>query len=139
MAKGQMPTTTATQTTPPSPKRNGNGQWVAGSSGNPLGRPKGKKNEITDLKQDLEIALRQNMSADKIKTIIEAMYDKALEGNVGAAKLILDKVLSNARETEDNHESSGGLKIVIENAQLDVLQNTPNVIDVTPTEVDTHE
>lgn len=139
MGKGQTQTTTATQTTPPSPKRNGNGQWLAGSSGNPLGRPKGKKNEITDLKQDLEIALRQHMSADKIKTIIEAMYDKALEGNVGAAKLILDKVLSNARETEDTQESSGGLKIVIENAQLDVLQNTPNVIDVTPTEVDTHE
>jgi hypothetical protein len=114
------------------------GRFVAGTSGNPLGRPKGKKNEITELKQDLEIALRSRMDPDKINTIVQAMYDKALEGNVGAAKLILDKVLSNAREAEDVHDVSEGLKIIIENANIDIgsgENKPPNVIDVTPTEV----
>lgn len=115
------------------------GTFLPGTSGNLKGRPKGKKNEITELKQDLEIAIRKNLSNTDISAIVQSMLMKALEGNVGAAKLILDKVLSNAREAEDVQDTSGGLKIIIENATLDFLKDQPNVIDVTPTEVCTNE
>ena len=135
----QTPTTTDTPTDSV-PERAENGRWLKGSSGNLNGRPKGRKNVITELKQDLEIALRENLTVDEVQKVVAAMLVKALEGNVGAAKLILDKVMSNAREAEDVQDSSGGLKIIIENAQLDVLNGTTqNVIDVTPTEVETHE
>lgn len=131
-----MPESQALKETPELPATRGeDGKFLPGVSGNPRGRPKGKKNEITELKQDLEIAVRKNITSAKVKSIVEAMIDKALEGNVGAAKLVLDKVLSNARESEDIQDSSGGLKIIIENATLDVLQQNNRVIDVTAEEV----
>lgn len=109
--------------------RDKGGRFVTGQSGNPNGRPKGKKNHITNLKQDLEIAVRENMSPERVKAVVDAMFAAALEGNVGAGKLILDKVLSNARDSEDEKESNTGLKIIIERANLDILQQTSNVID----------
>lgn len=121
------------------PQRDAQGRFVKGSSGNYAGRPKGKKNELTELKQDLEIAVRKNLTSNKISSIVDAMIQKALEGNVGAAKVILDKVVSNAKEIEDAQESGGGLKIVIENATLDVLQQNNKVIDLTAEEIKTHE
>lgn len=115
--------------------RDPGGKFVKGVSGNPMGRPKGKKNQITNLKQDLEIAIRENMSPERVKAVVDAMFAAALEGNVGAGKLILDKVLSNAREAEDEKEANTGLKIIIERANLDILQHNSNVIDVTAEEV----
>lgn len=69
------------------------------------------------------------MSPKRVSQVVDAMFQAALEGNVGAGKLILDKVISNAKEAEDEKDSSGGLKIVIEHANLDVLQQNHNVID----------
>lgn len=120
-------------------KRGEDGRFLPGRSGNPKGRPKGKKNELTELKQDLEIAVRKNLTSAKVTGIIEAMIQKALEGNVGAAKVILDKVVSNAKESEDAQDSSGGLRIIIENAQLDVLQQNNRVIDSIAEEVNPDE
>ena len=136
----QTPTTTDTTTElqkkPESQvKKDEKGRWLPGVSGNPNGRPKGRKNHLTNLKQELEIAIRENMSPNRVKKVVDAMFQAALEGNVGAGKLILDKVLSNAKEAEDEKESSGGLKIVIEHANLDVLQQNHNVIDTTAEEV----
>lgn len=130
----QTPTTTDTTTElqkkPASQvKKDDKGRWLPGVSGNPNGRPKGRKNHLTTLKQELEIAIRENMSPNRVKKVVDAMFQAALEGNVGAGKLILDKVLSNAREAEDEKESGGGLKIIIEHANLDVLQQNHNVID----------
>jgi hypothetical protein len=96
--------------------RNEKGQFPAGTSGNPLGRPKSRKNKITEMKQDLEIALRENVTVDQVQSIITKMVEAANEGNVGAAKLILDKVLSNARVEEDAQSADGGITIRIENA-----------------------
>jgi hypothetical protein len=122
----------------PAEVRGEDGKFLPGVSGNPNGRPKGKKNEITELKQDLELAVRKNINSHQVQGIVSAMVEKAMDGNVGAAKLILDKVLTNARETEEIQDSGGGLKIIIENAQLDVLQQNHSVIDAIAEEV-THE
>jgi hypothetical protein len=130
-AGGESPEGTAQQLT-----RSVEGQFLPGISGNPNGRPKGKKNIITVLKQDLEIAIREGLTVSDIQNVVQSMLAEALNGNVGAGKLLLDKVLSNAKEAEDEKESSGGLKIIIENATLDVMQQpTPTIIDVTPEEV----
>lgn len=97
--------------------RNADGTFPAGVSGNPLGRPKGKKNELTELKQDLEIAVRKSLPVHRIKGIVEKVAQMAEEGNLRAAKLILDKVISNAKDVDDvDNKGVGGITIRIENA-----------------------
>jgi hypothetical protein len=124
--------TTTTDLSPESSQsletRDEKGRFVAGVSGNPNGRPKGRKNVITALKQDMEIALRENLSVEDIKGVIQSMLAEALNGNVGAGKLILDKVLSGAKTEEDVKETGGGLKIIIEHANIDSFQKDGNTI-----------
>ena len=139
MTRQSMTTTDSTEESNQSPAtRDEKGRFVAGVSGNPNGRPKGKKNRITELKQDMEIALREHLSAEDIKGVIQSMLAEALNGNVGAGKLILDKVLSGAKVEEDAKEHGGGLKIVIEHANIDSFQKDSNIIEAIAEEV-THE
>ena len=114
------------------------GKFVKGVSGNPAGRP--KKQQLKDLQQDLEIALREHITVDKVKRIINRMVEKAEGGHVGAAKLILDKVISNARDSDDAGANDGRTVVFrIENATFAAQQaktQTPiEVIDVSVTEV----
>ena len=99
--------------------RSEDGRFVKGVSGNPAGKPEGKKNVITGLKQDLEIAVREHLSATTIKDIIDSMVAEALNGSVGAAKLLLDKAVSNAKDVEDVQKDSGGFTVVIKNLTLE--------------------
>lgn len=117
--------------------RDEKGKWLAGVSGNPAGRPKGAKNHITQLKQSMEIALREGLSPKDVQAVVKSMLAEALNGNVGAGKLILDKVMSNARDQDDANDNTGGIRIVIENASIDALQSTTNnkVIDITKEEM----
>jgi hypothetical protein len=96
--------------------RTEDGKFPKGVSGNPSGRPKGKRNELTEIKQDLEIAVRKSLSAAKITRIVEKLVELAEDGNVKAAKLILDKVISNAKDVDDvDNAGVGGITIRIEN------------------------
>ena len=103
-------------------------QWKPGQSGNPAGRPKGLKNRITALKQELEVAVRDNLRPNDIKDVITEMVKMAKGGNVGAAKLILDKVLSNAREAEEDGQVSGQFIFQVKNLTL----KHEEIIDITP-------
>lgn len=99
--------------------RNDKGQFIKGQSGNPAGRPVGSKNKIVALKQGLELAIRENLSASEVKQIVKAMVYEAQNGNVSAAKLILDKVMSNATAGEDVDTGTGGITISIKNLTFD--------------------
>ena len=112
--------------------------WQPGQSGNPAGRPLGSKNHIVKLKQELEIAVRDNLDPKAIKKVLAKMVDMATEGNVGAAKLVLDKVLSNAKEAEDNENSSGNFVFQVKNLTLKHdPEDGKTVIDITPTTEET--
>lgn len=103
--------------------RNEDGTFPKGTSGNPLGRPKGKKNELSELKQDLEIAVRKSLPVSRIARIVEKVAQMAEEGNLRAAKLILDKTISNAAGVEDTEQKGvGGITIRIENATIAALR-----------------
>ena len=114
--------------------RSAKGRFVEGASGNPKGRPLSTRNQITNLKQNLEIALRENVKVDQIRGIITKMADMAIEGNVGAAKLILDKVLSNAKVEEDSESGDTSITIHVKNATFGSSDSEETIIDVTPTE-----
>ena len=74
---------------PPAVRKPGNPAWTPGMrSPNPAGRPKG----IVDKRSKLA----QQMLADA-EGIVSALVEKALEGEVGAASLILARVLPSLR------------------------------------------
>lgn len=101
---------------------------MPGSPGGP-GRPpsiKDGKHKLTHLKQRLEIAVRENISEAQIGKIVGKMCDLAESGNVRAAKLILDKVVSNAGEGAAVEEAGDNVRRVIfqiENATFAAIKD----------------
>jgi hypothetical protein len=111
------------------------GMWLPGQSGNPAGRPKGAKGHLAQLKRELEIAVRDNLNPKVVRAILERMAEQAMAGDVKAAKLILDKVLTNATDAEEAAEGGGTFVFQVKNLTLKHDSTTPGVvIDVTPQE-----
>lgn len=67
--------------TEPKKKR---GSWKPGQSGNPAGRPPGV-GEIGKLRAAI---------GERVPELLAAMMDKALEGDVGAARLLLERAIA---------------------------------------------
>jgi hypothetical protein len=86
--------------------RDNKGRFVAGQSGNPLGRPRGTRNQITQLRENTELALRDYISspenARKALKALDQLFSQAADGDIGALKLLLDKVLPNVRAGADD-------------------------------------
>jgi hypothetical protein len=111
--------------------------WRPGQSGNPAGRPKGAKGHLAELKRNLEIAVRDNLNPAAVKDILSTMVGMALAGDVKAAKLVLDKVLTNASEAEEQGDGGGTFVFQVKNLTLKHDANIPvvtNIIDITPEE-----
>lgn len=101
------------------------GKWEKGQSGNPAGRPKDVRS-ITVLKNDLELAVRDKLTATKVTQIVNRMVDIALncpdpEIAIKAAKPILDMAISKAAVQEAVAQRAP-ITIVIENATLAAQQ-----------------
>ncbi len=108
--------------------RGKNGQFLKGQSGNPKGRPVGSKNKIVEMKRSLEVAIREHLEPQQINAIVQSMVAEALNGNVSAGKLILDKVMSNASMSEDGGEEQNQITIKIENLTPQHLQDVDGEI-----------
>jgi len=76
----------------------------------------GTKTHLVQLKQQLEAAVRARIDSNKIGRIVDKMIDLALEGNVKAAKLILDKTISPAAVTDEEEGGDTKYVFVIKNA-----------------------
>lgn len=104
-----------------------------GKSGNPRGRPKGSKNSTTilkeALKQDFDKALQKDFSK-----IMKAIVDKAKEGDMVAAKMILDRVVPVTKAIDFGAKGGEnlGITIKVENMATAQIDEQP-AIDVTPT------
>lgn len=108
------------------------GQFPKGVSGNPAGRPKGSKNEITLLKQSLELALRQQ-AAPEIHGVLDKAIEMALEGHPGMIKMLVELHMSKGA----NDEAKGGEKVAIQinshGGEFPVLKPTTTTIEAEET------
>ena len=66
-----------------------NGQFAPGVSGNPLGRPAGRRNKATEM---LEAMMVEDWQA-----VAEGLVAAAKKGNASAAKVVLDRVAPRPR------------------------------------------
>ena len=72
------------------PKTKRPGRWKAGESGNPAGRPPGA-GEVAKLRASI---------AERVPQLLAAMMTKALEGDVGAARLLLERAIAPLKAAE---------------------------------------
>ena len=70
--------------------RAANGRFAPGASGNPGGRPKRLL--------DLEAALQEAHDAPRVLEVIDMLRERALRGDVQAAKAYLDRVVGPLRD-----------------------------------------
>lgn len=97
------------------------GKWEKGVSGNPAGRPKDVRS-ITVLKNDLELAVREKLTATKVTQIVNRMVDIAINSPdeklaIMAGKTIIDMAVSKAAVQEAVAQRAP-ITIIIENATL---------------------
>lgn len=66
------------------------GRWKPGESGNPAGKPKGSG----------EVAKLRAAIADKVPAILDSLLERALAGDVGAARLLLERTIAPLKAIE---------------------------------------
>jgi len=66
------------------------GAWKPGQSGNPKGRPPGAG----------EIGRLRSAIGERVPELLDAMMTKALEGDVGAARLLLERAIAPLKAAE---------------------------------------
>jgi hypothetical protein len=106
--------------------------FPAGKSGNPAGRPKGTKNQITILREALELRLRDKASY-KIEKVMDKAIEMALAGDRLMIKLLLEMHMSKASHTEDSTGGKSQVAVVIQNL-TEPRSDKGTIIDVTPIE-----
>ena len=70
-------------------------QFTKGVSGNPAGRPRGIKDKRHRYAESIESMIPQ---------VLESVYQKALAGDMTAAKMLLDRTLPNKRPEQERVE-----------------------------------
>lgn len=72
-------------TGPKQAKRDQNGQFIKGSSGNMSGRPQGRRNRAT--------VIAQSLFDGEVEAITQKVLELALQGDSGALRLALERIL----------------------------------------------
>ena len=72
-------------------------QFTKGASGNPAGRPKGIKDKRHRYAESIDSMIPQ---------VLDCVYQKALAGDMTAARMLLDRTLPNKRPEQERVEIS---------------------------------
>ena len=89
-------------------------QFTKGVSGNPAGRPRGIRDKRHRYAESIESMIPQ---------VLESVYQKALAGDMTAAKMLLDRTLPNKRPEQERVEieHSGNIASDAQNVLRSVL------------------
>lgn len=71
------------------------------------------------------MALRAHVKPKEIVRIIDKLIRKAQNGNIQAAKLILDKVLPNASDADEASNGIPSVRVFVENATFGAPAESP--------------
>ncbi|MBO6898434.1 MAG: hypothetical protein JJ868_13760 [Shimia sp.] len=87
-------------------------QFKKGRSGNPKGRPKGAKGVVASIKREMErkVTIReggQEVTISKAEAVAKRILAKALSGDAGALKLLLQFDAEQVQQVEIGGEQSG--------------------------------
>ena len=112
--------------------RDEKGMFLPGKSGNVRGRPPTKRERIQLIQEKLQLAVQRRMDPRDVSEVVRVMVDAAKNGDVKAAKLIMEYALEKPNSTQERSvDKSNSIKIVIENATLyNKMQQEPKPIDV---------
>lgn len=118
------------------------GKFVPGQSGNPKGRAKGSRNNITIRRLETEEALR-NFLAPKAKAILAKAVEMALDGNEKMLTCLLDKTLSSLRNEDVGEQKDMEVKVQINNLtavnrdRVEPVQSLVRILPANPKHEDT--
>jgi len=109
------------------PRKNGRLTKKEATKRLPVGRPKGAVNKTTIFKEVIREGFEKTMEKDA-KKVINAVVEKAIEGDMQAAKLLLDRILPTTKAIDlDQLENSKGLTISI---NVGELTGHPDLVDI---------
>jgi hypothetical protein len=109
-------------------KKKTGGRFKPGQSGNPNGRPKGSKNQITLLKESLELQLREK-SEGHMAAVLEKALELALAGDRAMIKLLLEMHMSKGT-SNDNSKGIEKVEIKVSGPETEVKKEVqPTVQD----------
>jgi hypothetical protein len=83
-----------------------------GQSGNPAGRPKGSKNQVTLVKLAIEGELREEMKGE-MSAILKKGLEKAKNGDTEMIKYFLDKWITPAKASAEDDAPRERVEILI--------------------------
>ena len=108
-----------------------------GPSLNPGGRPKGTKNKLTLMQNELIDQFAGEMNKE-FKAIIQTIIKEAKKGDMTAARLLMDRAIP-ARKAVEHYGAKESSNIVINVQGLDNLDLTKPAVDAEFEEVDNDE
>lgn len=107
-----------------------------GKSGNPKGRPPGRVSKSVVIRDQLINALEK----DAVE-VVRAIVKKALEGDMQAAKIIMDRLIPQQKAIVHGEEGMRQpvVNIVIGSVDSEHNKNNINVLDVTPIKINSED
>lgn len=107
-------------------------RFKPGQSGNPKGRPKGRKNFSTELLEELQelIAVKENgkrRTVSKQRVMLKSLTAKAMQGDARAANIIANMVFRFLQQDDDMENTPD-----LSREDITILENFENRIRTTP-------
>lgn len=104
---------------------------IGGSKGITAGRPKGAKNKTTIFKEVMKVGFEDILLVEGMK-VVQVVIDRAKEGDMSAAKMLLDRILPVTKAVDINANDiakSGGVTIHIEQLVAETGRKTELIED----------
>jgi len=111
-----------------SEERDDDGRFLANTSGNKLGRPKGSRNKVTLVKLMAEQAVRED-NHDAMVDVCRMVVEDALEGDRHMRKLVWEAIVTKAPSAETS-ATKDKVEIVINSSVAPEIKST-EAVDVT--------